>query len=170
MVIDSDTLRLRPPTVADAREWLAGEDDEMARWFEFPRRSTLEDVERAIERWSESWRLDGEVRCWAICDAATGAIVGGVDLQRIDQHDVSLAYWVAVAWRRQGIATRAAELALGYAATVMHASRAVIKVLVGNTPSIAVAKHLNARLVGTMRSDAGGTFLIFHRALQREGS
>lgn len=55
MVIDGGTLRLRPPTLADAPEWLAGEDDELARWFEFPRRSTLEDVVHAIERWSESW-------------------------------------------------------------------------------------------------------------------
>jgi hypothetical protein len=56
---------------SDALEWLAGEDDELARWFEFPRRSTLEDVVRAIERWNESWRRDGPVRCWAICEATT---------------------------------------------------------------------------------------------------
>jgi hypothetical protein len=32
MVIDGGTIRLRPPTPTDAREWLAGEDDELARW------------------------------------------------------------------------------------------------------------------------------------------
>lgn len=160
-------IRLRPPTAADAREWLAGEDDELARWFEFPRRSTREDVERAIESWSDSWRLDGPVRCWAICDRASGAIVGGVELRRLDEHEVNLSYWVAAAWRGRGIATRAAELALGYAATAMRASRAVIKVLDGNVASLAVAEHLNARLVGTEQSDAGGTFLVFHRALAR---
>jgi RimJ/RimL family protein N-acetyltransferase len=170
MVIDSDTLRLRPPTLADAREWLSGEDDEVARWFEFPRRSTLEDVERAIERWSESWQLGGAVRCWAICDRETGAIVGGVELRRLDQHDVNLSYWVAAGWRRRGIATHAAELALGYAATAMRASRAVIKVLDGNIASIAVVKHLKAQLIGTIRSDAGATFLVFHRALAEDGS
>lgn len=167
MVIDGDTLQLRPPTAADAREWLTGEDDEVVRWFEFPRRSTQEDVERAIECWNESWRLDGPDRCWAICDRATGAIMGGVALRRLDQHDVNLSYWVSAAWRRRGIARRAAELALGYAATAMHASRAVIKVLDGNVASLAVAKHLDARLVGTTPSDAGGTFLVFHRALVR---
>lgn len=117
MIIDGGRLRCRPPTTADAREWLAGEDDEIARWFEFPRRSTLEDGERAIERWSESWRLDGPVRCWAICDVATAAIVGGVELQRLDEHDVNLSYFVFAAWRGRGIATRAAELALDDAAT-----------------------------------------------------
>jgi len=165
MIIDSDALRLRPPTLADAREWLAGEDDEVARWFEFPRRSTLEDVVRAIEGWSEAWRLDGPVRSWAICDRATGAITGGVELRRLDEHDVNLSYWVAAPWRRRGIARRAADLALGYAATTLQATRAVIKVLDGNAASLAVANHLNAQLVGTTPSDAGGTFLVFHRTL-----
>ena len=165
MVIDNGTLRLRPATLADACEWLAGEDDELARWFEFPRRSTLEDTESAIAGWSESWRIGGPVRCWAICDVATAAIAGGIELHRLDENDVNLSYFVFASWRRRGIATAAAELALEYAATAMHASRAVIKVLEGNTASLAVARHLNAQLVGTMPSDAGGTFLVFHRSL-----
>jgi RimJ/RimL family protein N-acetyltransferase len=168
MVIDSDTLRLRPATLADVREWLAGEDDEVARWFEFPRRSTLDDAARAIEQWSESWRIGGPVRCWAICDRATGAITGGVELRRLDENDVNLSYFVFASWRRRGIATRAAELALEYAATAMQASRAVIKVLDGNIASLAVARHLNAQFVGTTPSDAGGTHLVFHRGLLRE--
>lgn len=168
MVIDSDTLRLRPPAIADAREWLAGEDDEVARWFEFPRRSTLDDVQRAIEGWNESWRIGGPVRCWAICDRVTGAITGGVELRQLDEHDINLSYWVFASWRRRGIATRGAELALEYAATSMQASRAVIKVLDGNIASLAVARQLNAQFVGTRPSDAGGTFLVFHRALSRE--
>lgn len=165
MISDDGTLELRPLTLADAREWLAGEDDDVARWFEFPRRSTEPDVVRAIEQWSESWRLGGPVRYWAICDTATAAIAGGVEVRRLDQHDVNLSYVVFAPWRRRGIATRAAELALGYAATEMHAARAVIKVLEGNAASLAVARHLNAQLAGTMPSDAGGTFLVFHRAL-----
>jgi RimJ/RimL family protein N-acetyltransferase len=165
MLIESDTLRLRPPTAADAPAWLAGEDHEVARWFEYPRRSTLADVARAIERWNESWQSAGPVRCWAIGDRATDAVVGGVEVRRLDPHDVGLSYWVAAAWRRRGIATHAAELALGYAATAMRASRVVIEVLDGNVASLAVARHLNAHLVGTARSEAGGTFLVFHRAL-----
>jgi hypothetical protein len=51
----------------------------------------------------------------------------------------------------------------------MNVSRVVIKVLEGNVASIGVAQHLNAQLVGTMPSDAGGTFLVFHRALSRDG-
>jgi hypothetical protein len=63
---------------------------------------------------------------------------------------------------------RAAELALAQAVTVVHASRAVIKVLDGNAASLAIARHLDAQLVGTAPSDAGGTFLVLHRDLARD--
>ena len=170
MIIEDDDIRLRPPTLADAGAWLAGEDDVLARMFEFPRRSTIDDVTRAIGEWSESWRNDGPVRCWAICDVATDAIVGGVELQRLEGDDVNLSYWVAAPSRGRGIATRAAALGLEYAATAMAAKRAVIKVLEGNAASLAVARRLGAREVGTTPSDAGGTFVVFHRALDRESA
>lgn len=165
MVIDSGTLRLRPPTLADAREWLAGEDDEVVRWFEFPRRSTEEDVARAIERWSESWRDLGPVRCWAICDLATTAIVGGVEVHRLDERDVNLSYFVFAPWRRRGIAAQATRLALDYAARAMGASRAIIKVLEDNVASLALVRRLGAQLAGKVPSDAGGTFLVHHLEL-----
>lgn len=41
----------------------------------------------------------------------------------------------------------------------------MIKVLDGNAASLAVARHLSAQPVGEAPSDAGGTFLLFHRAL-----
>jgi RimJ/RimL family protein N-acetyltransferase len=137
----------------------------MARWFEFPRRSTREDAVRAIQDWSESWRVGGPVRCWAICSATTSAILGGVELRQLAQRDVNLSYWVIAPWRRRRIATLAARLALDYAATTMGATRAVIKVLEGNLASLSVARHLGAQLVDRVPSDAGGTLLVFHRAL-----
>jgi RimJ/RimL family protein N-acetyltransferase len=156
---------LRPPTADDAAEWLAGEDDEIVRWFEFPRRSTQDDFLRAVQVWSEAWRTGGAVRCWAVVDTATSAIAGGVEVQRLDDRDVNLSYWVCPAWRRRGIATRAAELALVYAAANLGAARAIIKVLEDNAPSIAVARRLGAQLVGTTPSDTGATMLVFHRAI-----
>ena len=165
VVIERAGLVLRPPRLADAAEWLAGEDDEIVRWFEFPRPSTLTDVERAIERWDQSWKHDGPVRCWAVCDPPTGAIAGGVELTRLNETDVNLSYWVFKPWRGRGIATRAAVLALEYAMSDMHASLAVMKVLEGNTFSLALAHTVGGQRVGTMASDAGGTFVVFHRAL-----
>jgi RimJ/RimL family protein N-acetyltransferase len=93
------------------------------------------------------------------------AIAGGVELSRLDGSDVNLSYWVSAPWRRRGIATRAAELALGYAATNMGATRAILKILESNTASLGVARRLGAELVGTTPSETGATMLVFHRAM-----
>jgi RimJ/RimL family protein N-acetyltransferase len=167
VIIENDTFHLRPLALADADEWLAGEDEEMVRWFEFPRRSTRDDVVRAIADWAESWRTGGPVRKWAICDLGSGAILGGVEIRRLSPDDVNLSYEVFPAWRRRGLASKAAQLALDYAATIMNVSYAVIKVLPENVASLGVVRHLGAVFVGTMPSDAGATFLVFRLALAR---
>jgi RimJ/RimL family protein N-acetyltransferase len=162
-------VRLRPLTADDAAEWLAGEDEELIRGFESPRPSTREDVIRAIEGWTESWRTSGPVRHWAICDIAGSSILGGVELRRLDgpdvNPDVNLSYVVFPPARRRGIATRAARLALDHAAAEMGARAAVIKVLEGNLASLGVARRLGAVEVGRTPSDAGGTFVVFRLEL-----
>src|SRR5690242_7917250 len=105
---------LRRLTLDDVDEWLAGEDEEQTRWFEFPRAAMRADVERAIGDWQHSWNSHGAVRHWGICIRATGAIAGGVELRMLGNDEVNLSYVVFPPWRRQGIATRAARLALAY--------------------------------------------------------
>ena len=158
---------MRPLTLADADEWLAGEDDEMARGYEwFPQHSTRETVVRAIEGWSENWRTGGPVRKWAICDSATGAIMGGVELQRLSPDEVNLSYEVFPPWRRRGLASEAARLALDYAATTLGASSALIKVLPTNAASLGVARRLGAQQIGTEPSPGGATFIVFRYPLR----
>jgi hypothetical protein len=42
----------------------------------------------------ESWRADGPVRHWAMCDAASGRIAGGVELRDLGGGEVNLSYVV----------------------------------------------------------------------------
>ena len=158
-------VRLRPLTFEDAAEWLAGEDEELIRGFESPRPSTRDDVTRAIERWTESWRTGGPVRQWAICDIAGSPILGGVEIRRLEGSEVNLSYVVFPPARRRGIAVRAARLALDYAAARMGARVAVIKALEGNVASLGVARRLSAVEIGRTPSDAGGTFIVFRLEL-----
>jgi RimJ/RimL family protein N-acetyltransferase len=151
---------LRPLGLADVDEWLAGEDDEQIRWFEFPRPAVRADVVHAIERWSESWRALGPVRNWAVCDTADGHILGGVELRDLGGSEVNLSYVVFPFARRQGVATRAAMLALAYAVAEMGARVAVIKILDGNVASLSVARRLGAVRAGTEMSERGGTFVV----------
>ncbi len=81
VVLEGEAVRLRPLSLADVDEWMAGEDDEQIRWFEFPRPARREDVVRAIERWQESWISGGPVRQWAVCERSTGQIAGGVEVR-----------------------------------------------------------------------------------------
>jgi RimJ/RimL family protein N-acetyltransferase len=138
----------------------------MRQWFEFPRPSTRDDVIHAIEAWSESWRTGGLVRKWAITESATGTIVGGIELRPVDG-ELNLSYEVFPQWRRRGYASRAAQLALDYAAKEMNASYAVIRVLPGNTASVGVARHLGFELIGTAPSPGGAMYLVFRRNLRR---
>jgi len=62
VLLEGRNIRLRPVTLADADAWLAGEDEQMARMFELPRRSTRDDVVAAIGNWSAMWRTGGPVR------------------------------------------------------------------------------------------------------------
>ena len=49
--LSDDVIALRRLSESDVDAWLAGEDDEQIRWFEFPRAATRADVERAIAAW-----------------------------------------------------------------------------------------------------------------------
>ena len=164
MVLSDGTIRLRPLSLDDVDEWMAGEDEEQIRWFEFPGPAPRENVVRAIEAWMESWRNDGPVRQWAVCDRS-GRIAGGVELRDLGAGEVNLSYVVFPPFRGEGLATRAGRLALGYAAATMGATAAVIKVLEGNSASVAVARRLGATQSGTAPSDAGGTFQVYRLAL-----
>src|SRR5688500_2847237 len=128
----------------DVDEWLAGEDDEQVRWFEFPRPSRRDDVVRAVEGWQDSWKSAGPVRQWAVCERSSGRIAGGVEVRKLGQGEVNLSYVVFPDFRRAGIASRAARLALQYAAREMGATEAVIKILEGNAGSLGVARRLGA--------------------------
>jgi RimJ/RimL family protein N-acetyltransferase len=160
-----DLITLRRLSLDDVDEWLAGEDDEQIRWFEFPRPATRLDVERAITAWQESWRSDGPVRQWAACLRSTGAIAGGVELRMLGHAEVSLSYVVFPAWRRLGIGTRASRLALSYGRRALGATTAVIKVLEGNAASLGVARKLGAVEVASESSESGGRFIVLRLTL-----
>lgn len=164
-MLEDEAVVLRPLTLGDVHEWLAGEDDEQIRWFEFPRPASRDDVIAAIERWQESWRSGGPVRHWAVCQRSSNWIAGGVEVRDLGDGEVNLSYVVFPEFRRTGVAMRAARLALCYAAAELEARVAVIKILKGNIPSIGVAQRLGAVPSGTAPSDADGTFLVFRLAL-----
>ena len=153
-IINDKLVRLRPLDLGDVDEWMAGEDAEQIRWFESPGSATRHNVVDAIRKWMQSWRTSGPVRHWAVCEPATDRILGGVEVRDLGGGEVKLSYVVFPWARRRGVATRAAELALAYAAKEMGAQTAIIRVLEGNQASLGVARRLGA--VESRREPSGG--------------
>jgi RimJ/RimL family protein N-acetyltransferase len=166
-VLLGETIRLRPVVLDEAEEWLAGEDDEQIRWFEAPGPAPLSNVVRAITEWQASWEVHGGIRHWGIRPVDSDTILGGVELRKLGNEEVNLSYLVFPPYRRRGIAVEASKLAIDYAAREMGARRVIVKMLQDHDLSLAVARRLGAKPVGTGPSDAGGTFLINHIDLPR---
>jgi RimJ/RimL family protein N-acetyltransferase len=141
-------IELRPLRREDAEAHKAGEDDEQIRAFEFPGPAPIENVVSAIGRWQESWMSGGPVRNFGIWLATPPTLIGNVEVNLESDERVNLSYLVFPAWRRQGIATRAARLALAYAGTEMGATTAKIAVLDSNPASMGVARSLGAVQIG----------------------
>lgn len=164
-ILTDDVVMLRPLATNDAPAWLAGEDEEQRRWFEAPRPSQLDDVQRFIAECQTSWRTMGSLRHWGIWSLDPHVLVGGVELRALENHEVNLSYLVFPGQRRRGFAFRAARLALEYARTSLGAQAVVIKMLKGNDSSRNVALALGAHYVGDELSDGGATFNVFRLRL-----
>jgi RimJ/RimL family protein N-acetyltransferase len=163
--LSDNVVLLRRLTMDDVDAWFAGEDDEQIRWFEFPGPASPAHVERAISAWQEAWARGGPVRQWGVCVRPGQELVGGVEVRDLGDGRVNLSYVIFPSFRRRGFATRASRLALDYAARVLGASSAVIKILDGNEASVGVARSLGAEVIGDEPSDAGGRFIVFRLPL-----
>jgi RimJ/RimL family protein N-acetyltransferase len=145
--LDDGVVRLRPLRASDAEAWLAGEDDETRRWFQFPRPSTRADVDEAIDGWARSWREGGPVRCFGAWAIHGDTLVGGVELRhRADA--VYVSYQVFAPYRRRGYATRAVRMAVIHAELALPVERMVIITDASNTASQGVALATGFRLDG----------------------
>lgn len=130
----------------DAVAWLAGEDAEITRWFEFPRPSGIEDAQKAIAAWRENWLNDGPVRHWGIW--YEGRLAGGVELRDRGDRRVNLSYIVFPQLRRQGLAVDAIRQATIWGLANLPVDAAVAIVDVENAASRAVAERCGFAVEG----------------------
>jgi len=84
-----------------------------------------DDVANAIKRWAKSWRTDGPVRNWAVCETDTGHILGGVEIREMGGGEVNLPYVLFPAFRGRGLPARHRMLRglVGQPHGVRHARR-----------------------------------------------
>jgi len=133
---------LRPLTVEDATDHLAGEDEEMAKWLSGGR-STLANVEKSIQDWQENWRSGGARRAFGIFDCGTNRLVGFIEVNLallVEPGQVNVSYGVFRQWRRKGLALRAINLMGEYLRIATTARHIVLRIAPANTASLKLAE------------------------------
>ena len=143
--------RLRPwrPEDVDA-VWAALQDPDNRLWNGGGVRSR-EDAAALVARrmdWSS-----GDHACWAVVDAATGAVCGSVSLHSIDraQADAEIGYWTVPAARGQGVATFAVDAACRWGFGALPVERIELCHAVENPASGRVAEKAGFTYEGHLR-------------------
>ena len=169
----SITLRpilLRPWRPDDLLSLRAAIDEslpEVQRWLPWGKEepSTLEQLAARLDRYAQDFAAGATLR-FALVDDADGTLLGTGALLRCDEPDVfEVGYWVRTSAAGQGIATRASAALVRHAFRELGAARMELWTLVGNDPSMAVARRLGfvwrERRETSRRGAAPETFEIF---------
>jgi RimJ/RimL family protein N-acetyltransferase len=149
-VLEAGGLRLRGWSAGDAAGVLEMSADPAARqWSSSMRRiATLQDADEWL---AARYRSDTE---WAVCDAATGELVGRIGLFGMAQGPAyaEIGYSVAARWRRRGVARRAVAAVTAYGFETLGLARISLVHAVENVGSCGVATGAGYAFEGLERS------------------
>jgi RimJ/RimL family protein N-acetyltransferase len=140
--LSDDVIVLRPPEAADVDAIVAAcSDEDIVRYVPLiPVPYERADAERWIDRAEHAW-TDGSAYPFVIADAATGRLLGAIEL-RPDRGDIG--YWIAAEARGGGAATHALGLILA-----CHSDRPVwLTTHPENAASQRVAEKAGFRRIG----------------------
>lgn len=145
-------VRVRPQEVGDADAlWVVQSDPAVVRWSWRPLGSVAAHLDR-VRATGSSWLL-GQSAAWSVLDEATGAVVGDVGLRVMDAVTgrANLGYATHPAWRRRGVATRAARLVAAWAWGLPGLGRVEASAHPDNTASLAVLERAGFVREGLLR-------------------
>lgn len=152
-----DDLILSAPSVDDAQDWTAAQDDECARWFGWPCppspercRTYLRDLDASPEPNSYTWAI-----------RMPEGFAGGIDL-KLDEGRWNVSYFVHRDYRGRGIARRALRAVVDWAFNHLGLDEVSTRVRDGNIASQKVLEAAGFKRVGVEQSpDAGHRDLIY---------
>jgi RimJ/RimL family protein N-acetyltransferase len=113
-------------------------DGEIVRWTPVPPRYGVGDARAYLERCERLWRT-GQGAAFAIVGAATGELLGAVDVRRRATSRAAIGYWLGASARGRGIATRAVRLVSAWAFDAFALRRLELTTDPANAPSQRVA-------------------------------
>ncbi len=149
-VLEGAGLRLRPYRAEDLEPLVASIDEETVRWLThvpWP-------YDEAAGRWflefaAGSWLA--HQACFAVVDAATDAILGGLNVDIDAPHAIGeIGYRVSPGARGRGVATAALGMAVAWAISDLGLARLDLGADTRNTASLRVAAKNGFRREGTL--------------------
>ncbi len=158
--LSDDVVTLRPwrPTDAEA-VFAACQDPEIPRFVPVPQPYTRADAETFV-RQSREESVVGPSAHFAICDAATGVLLGAISRHAwAGVPRASIGYWLAPEARGRGIVTRAVRLLVDWTFSTTDFIRIEIYTDVDNLRSGRVAIRAGFESEGVRRAwdlDRGG--------------
>lgn len=156
---ESERLVLRAPRPGDGEALNAAVIESLAElrpWMPWAMQApTLTDSEEYVRRSAVKYaaREDLPLLLWR---KATGALVGGSGMHRIDWEvpAVEIGYWVRISQAGQGYITEAVNAITTFAFDVIGAHRVEIRCDERNVRSAAVARRAGFELEGILRNEA----------------
>ncbi len=155
--LPTGSIRLRPWTEADIAwqvDMFQG-DTELERWGDSPIPYTEETARNDLER-KEQRRHDGEAVFFAVEDASSGELLGGVQLINVNntRATAGIGYWIATPARNRGVATAAVQLLCAWAFEALGLKRIELWTVPCNVSSERVAEKAGFTREGVLRSYA----------------
>ncbi|MEV5763779.1 GNAT family N-acetyltransferase [Micromonospora sp. NPDC052213] len=152
--ITEDGLLLRPWRATDADAvHRACQDPDIQRWTTVPRPYLPEHAHRFVTEVAPGDWAAGTGAPFAVCDPATGEVLGSCGLVSIDPgHGTGeIGYWTAPWARGRGVTVRAARAVARWALDTRKLRRLIWQAEVGNHASRLVALRTGFRVEGQLR-------------------
>jgi RimJ/RimL family protein N-acetyltransferase len=125
-------------------------DPEIARWTVVPSPYTEADARDWLSMADDGWRAGTEAT-FAMVDASTATLLGGIGIRTANWPVTELGYWVAAPARGRGIAARGVRLLSSWAFHELGAVRVEIVTDVENLASQRVAEKAGFQREGILR-------------------
>lgn len=152
--IIEDGLLLRPWLASDADDvHRACQDPDIQRWTTVPRPYRPEHAHGFVTGMSPRAWADGSGAPFAVCDAASGELLGSCGLVTIDRalDSGEIGYWTAPWARGRGVTVRAVRAVARWAFDALPLHRLIWQAEVGNHFSRLVALRAGFQVSGELR-------------------